>query len=264
MNKAPAFQFYADTWLSDFHVRSMSNAARGVYVDLLAFCWLEHGIPDNPEMLARVLAQDVPTFEALWAEIRPRFYLSEGLWQHKRLDAEREKQRKFRRSRQLNGRKGGRPVVSTSKASENLVVLKTEAKKSSPSPTPSPSPKEKSKSGPLVFSGPGLRVSPAQHAIVRDAAVDAVGKYADGLDYAALYREAAADYATHGTPEDLLSALKKRARLAALRRKDKLTDPIPSAEATRAMLEQWDAEQATPEQRKAAIASMRASMAGSR
>lgn len=262
MHKAPAFQFYADTWLSDFHVRSMSNEARGVYVDLLAFCWLEQGLPDSVELLARALAQDAPTFERLWTEIQPRFYLSDGLWQHKRLDAEREKQRKFRRSRQLNGRKGGRPVVSTSKPSANLVVLKTEAKKSSPSPTPTPSPKSKDSTTAWVY--PRL-VSSKMQPHIEQAAKDAAGPYAEGLDYAAIYAQAAKDYEAHGTPEDRLADLKKRARVAALQRKDRLTDPIPSAEATRAKWAAQDAEpQATPAERKAAIASMRALLAGSR
>lgn len=50
------------------------------------------------------------------------------------MEAERKKQNKFRKSRSDNGKKGGRPT----KASDNLVVLKTEPTESSPSPSPSP------------------------------------------------------------------------------------------------------------------------------
>jgi len=41
-DRAPAFPFYAKDWLSDAKVRSLSNAERGKYIDLLASMW-EYG-----------------------------------------------------------------------------------------------------------------------------------------------------------------------------------------------------------------------------
>jgi uncharacterized protein YdaU (DUF1376 family) len=124
--KSPAFQFYAEAWLSDFNVRSMSPAARGVYVDLLSICWLEGGIPAGKpsgfDSVSRALGLSRDEFDRMWVEIESRFYLDGDRYQHARLDSEREKQRKFRESRQLNGSKGGRPKQLDGKASTNLVV----------------------------------------------------------------------------------------------------------------------------------------------
>ncbi len=38
-DRSPAFPFYAKVWLSDAKVRSLSNANRGKYIDLLCTMW---------------------------------------------------------------------------------------------------------------------------------------------------------------------------------------------------------------------------------
>ena len=54
MSKAPAFQFYAGDFLSDLKVASMNMEERGIYITLLAYSWLENGLPADPEKLARL------------------------------------------------------------------------------------------------------------------------------------------------------------------------------------------------------------------
>ncbi len=111
--KAPAFQFYAQDILADFNVLAMTLEEFGAYVKLLALCWNEHGIPADSDRIARVLAITRERFDQLSPAISPCFYLDEsGRWQHKRLDEERRKQRKYTRAMQLNGLKGGRPQQS--------------------------------------------------------------------------------------------------------------------------------------------------------
>lgn len=68
-----AFLFWARDWLTDENVVLMSPAAKGVYVDLLCYCWLEGSIPACSEHLARIARVDAAAFAALWSEIAPRF-----------------------------------------------------------------------------------------------------------------------------------------------------------------------------------------------
>ena len=45
---SPAFLFYVKDWLGDAKVRAMSNEARGVYIDLLCYCWQDGALPADP------------------------------------------------------------------------------------------------------------------------------------------------------------------------------------------------------------------------
>jgi hypothetical protein len=158
----------------------MSAEDVGAYLLLLAFCWLEDGLPDDPDKL-RVMSRLSPeAFAVAWpGSLRGCFYLAEGRWQHKRLDAERAKQRKRSRAMQINGRKGGRRPTDTPEA------------------------------GPR-FKFSNLYVSPKMHRIIAQS----VGKAAE-LDWQAVYNGAAVDYLERGEPADKLDDLKKRARAAA-------------------------------------------------
>jgi uncharacterized protein YdaU (DUF1376 family) len=139
--KAPAFQFYAQDILADFNVLAMTLEEFGAYVKLLALCWNEHGIPAaDPDRIARALAITREHFDQLSPAISPCFYLDgSGRWQHKRLDEERRKQRKYRRAMQLNGLKGGRPQQSRGKAAGYQQQSRGLAEKSSSSSSSSSS-----------------------------------------------------------------------------------------------------------------------------
>lgn len=68
--KAPAFQFYVSDYLTSERTRAMTNDARGVYVDMLAFSWKEIGLPAKLPVLARVIGQPESTLRKLWPQIR--------------------------------------------------------------------------------------------------------------------------------------------------------------------------------------------------
>lgn len=101
--KAPAFQFYAADWLADIHVRAMTPAERGIYIDLLAYCWREGKIPTSPNLLARIVAIPTAEMERVWKTLRPRF-LKNG--RHARLDAERDAQDDYRAGQAEAGKRG--------------------------------------------------------------------------------------------------------------------------------------------------------------
>lgn len=69
----PYFKFYPGDWLSDFHVRAMEPADRGIYIDLLAFDWEEGGLPDDPEILAKVVGVDAERMRNAWEKLSARF-----------------------------------------------------------------------------------------------------------------------------------------------------------------------------------------------
>ncbi|WP_243546185.1 YdaU family protein [Pseudodesulfovibrio tunisiensis] len=69
--KAPAFQFYVRDWLSEPEVRRLSLASRGIWIDILAYMWLEEeqgkleaGIPE----LARMCGASESEIEAFLRE----------------------------------------------------------------------------------------------------------------------------------------------------------------------------------------------------
>jgi len=102
--KSPAFQFYAAEWLADENVRLMTLEETGAYIDALAICWREGSIPADPERLARLIGKGCTVATATCVQLRFNIGSTEECstverLQHKRLNAEREKQ--LIRSRQM-------------------------------------------------------------------------------------------------------------------------------------------------------------------
>jgi len=107
VEKSPAFSFYARDWLSDAKVRTMTDEARGVYMDLLCYCWLEGTLPPVDGM-ARLTHRTPEAFGALWPQLQPCFTLTDEGWRQKRLDVERDTQAAHRARMSAHGKKGAR------------------------------------------------------------------------------------------------------------------------------------------------------------
>ncbi len=110
MSKAsPAFQFYAQ----DFFVGTMqmSAAARGCFISMLAFSWVNGPIADTPKAIKLAMCWDQSDgpFETLWQEIAPKWMLSDGVWSNRRLESVRSIQRDYREKQASFGKLGGRP-----------------------------------------------------------------------------------------------------------------------------------------------------------
>ena len=99
INGAPAFQFYASDWLADANVKLLTLEETGAYIEAIAVCWREGSIPADPVLLSRIIGKgcstDVATNVQRLFNIRCADECSgvERL-KHKRLESEREKQRK--------------------------------------------------------------------------------------------------------------------------------------------------------------------------
>lgn len=104
--RAPAFQFYPSDFLSDMRIRMLSWASRGLYIDLLCYCWREGWIPSDSSAIAQLChCHDTAIIEPCLA-LFSHHPDDAGKLIHLALDAEREKQKAFREERKASGIKG--------------------------------------------------------------------------------------------------------------------------------------------------------------
>lgn len=103
---SPAFQFYCKDFLSSTKVRRMSNSEVGIYIKLLATCWLDNGLPDDVAVLAQLAGVKQAQFARLWAGVLHEcFYEKHGRLFNERLDKERHAQAEYRRKQKANAEK---------------------------------------------------------------------------------------------------------------------------------------------------------------
>jgi uncharacterized protein YdaU (DUF1376 family) len=117
MQKPPAFQFYAKDWITG--TMTLSPAARGIYITLLAYQWDHGGVPAGEKAsLSRAAQCDVRTITKFWPEVSKKFRLEkDGLWRNAKLKAQWRQVRAYRKLQSLNGKRGGRPKSSSSSSS---------------------------------------------------------------------------------------------------------------------------------------------------
>ena len=106
--KPPAFQFYAGDFLSDLRVTIMSMEERGVYITLLAYSWLEDGLPDDETVLAQ-LCNNPKNWDRIWERVKECFTIKEGnVINNRRLVRERAKLMNYKKSMSDAGKKGAK------------------------------------------------------------------------------------------------------------------------------------------------------------
>jgi len=109
--KAPAFQFYTKDWDTDLNVIPMTYEEEGVYFAIIRLLWNHSTVPANLDDL-RLLLKGKPRLSRLqiwWKKIGKCFTVRDGRLCHKRVDQERRKQARFRKSQSDKGKLGGRP-----------------------------------------------------------------------------------------------------------------------------------------------------------
>ena len=90
--KSPAFQFYPNDFLGSAKVAAMTLEEVGLYTLLLCYDWNENGLPESPEVLAKLLRISPRTFKKLWRTVGENFTKRGNRYYNKRLEAERRKQ----------------------------------------------------------------------------------------------------------------------------------------------------------------------------
>jgi uncharacterized protein YdaU (DUF1376 family) len=135
---APAFSFYAKDFL--LGTVTMSLAARGAYITLLAYQWDHGSVPLDADARGRILGCPARQAAAVWAEIASKFILgSDRVWRNARLERERAKQMERRAILAANGQKGGRPPKNQTETKRFSETKPNENQNESlPDPFPSP------------------------------------------------------------------------------------------------------------------------------
>jgi uncharacterized protein YdaU (DUF1376 family) len=96
MGKTPAFQFYAADYLADEHVQLMTLEQEGIYIRLLALCWREGSIPSDVNLLSILCKGGSTEAIRVVAERFNQHPTKADRLVHQRLEAEREKQERWR------------------------------------------------------------------------------------------------------------------------------------------------------------------------
>lgn len=106
--QSPAFQWYAAEYLSDELVQLMSLEEEGAYIRLLSYCWREGSIPFDDELLSRLCKGASTTVVRVVKGCFNQSPTDPLRMVHKRLEEEREKQRKWREKSAEGGRKSAK------------------------------------------------------------------------------------------------------------------------------------------------------------
>ncbi len=148
MAKLPAMQFYPGDWMKDPALRSVSIAARGLWIDMLCLMhecdrrgYLQHvtGKPVTAEQLARMTGCSTDELSQLLQELEDSGVFSRtehGVLYSRRL----VRDERLRSKRRASGRLGGNPVLlnQTDKQNASKTQAKPQAKRKQ-KPTPSSS-----------------------------------------------------------------------------------------------------------------------------
>jgi len=144
-NKSPAFQFYPDDWLSCEKVACMTPAQEGAYIRLLCYMWRtdDCSLPDDDAKLAVLSRLNEGWFNGGSTVVRECFQVNGTKLYHKRLLAEREKQREWREKSAAGGKASAKArklnKLSTDKGGSTKPARVVQPNGNSPSPSPSPS-----------------------------------------------------------------------------------------------------------------------------
>jgi uncharacterized protein YdaU (DUF1376 family) len=139
--KPPAFQFYADDFLSG--TSDMSPEEVGIYIRLLCHQWTKGGLPTDEPRLARMAGIDgnamvLPSLSYVLAKFTAS---PDGLLRNGRMERVRAEQDANRAKRSSAGAKGAESRWGNGKRNGNAMpepLAKPSQNDSSPSPTPTP------------------------------------------------------------------------------------------------------------------------------
>jgi uncharacterized protein YdaU (DUF1376 family) len=132
MNKPPAFQFYADDFLSG--TMNMTDAEVGLYIRLLCVQWSTGSIPNDDEEIRAYSKRGL--VEPSLNRVKSKFEASpDGLLRNRRLEAERLKQTAYRDRQSEFGRRSAEARLNQPSTNPQPTH---QPKPNSPSPSPSP------------------------------------------------------------------------------------------------------------------------------
>lgn len=103
-----SYPWYISDWRSSETRMRMTLAQRGLYRELLDYCWLEGSIPSDLKTLLLIAGTSSRDFTSSWVAVKDCFYLHEdGRYHNIRVDEGRGKLQSWVESRRAAGKKGG-------------------------------------------------------------------------------------------------------------------------------------------------------------
>lgn len=94
------FPFYWNKWLNNLKVRSLTAEERGVYLDMICYCYLNNGAIELEEYVDTIASKEVVE------KIATRFFYKKGKWlRHKTVDAVLRDQRQLSQKRRASAKK---------------------------------------------------------------------------------------------------------------------------------------------------------------
>jgi uncharacterized protein YdaU (DUF1376 family) len=111
--QSPAFQFYANDWISDPNRMKLSLEEQGAYVLLYCHCWRGYKIPFDYEVMSRMLNCRTEKIEKIYPKIKHLFEEKKDKDNITYLyciqaEEERKEQAKNRKKRSIAGKLGAK------------------------------------------------------------------------------------------------------------------------------------------------------------
>jgi uncharacterized protein YdaU (DUF1376 family) len=122
--QSPAFQFYANDWISDPNRMKLSLEEQGAYVLLYCHCWRGFKVPKDFEVLSRMLNCRTEKIEKIYPKIKHLFEEKKDKDNVVYLyciqaEEERKEQAKNRKKRSIAGKLGAKKRWSDESLSED-------------------------------------------------------------------------------------------------------------------------------------------------
>jgi uncharacterized protein YdaU (DUF1376 family) len=108
--QSPAFQFYANDWISEPNRMRMTLEEQGAYILLYCHCWRGFRIPFDYEVMSRMCNCTIEKIKKMWPNMQDMFQQikdKDGVYLIcLQAEEERKEQAENRKKRQAAGRKG--------------------------------------------------------------------------------------------------------------------------------------------------------------
>lgn len=112
---APAYQEYAAAMMASTPYRVLGLTERGLLYSMRLECWVNHGLPDNPATLAKILGFDAAEIAAALPAVMPFFKKENGFITSPELDDYRRHLEAIR----IKQSEGGKQSAANKKGKSN-------------------------------------------------------------------------------------------------------------------------------------------------
>ena len=104
--QAPAFQFYANDWISDPSRMAMTLEQQGIQILLYSHCWRAIKLPYDYKILAKYCGTTPSVIKKAWPNMKHLFHKRSGYIYCLQAEEERHRQAEYRMKKQNAGKKG--------------------------------------------------------------------------------------------------------------------------------------------------------------